>query len=793
MDNAEDLTITLFAECNELPDFNAIIDECVPLIVDDNGTATVLENGEVLPVDFDCFKAAVEAGKRFVCFDAVDVHRKLLKAAKASKKKQQIVWSLTDSYRLWDVGLLEQRIAWATSGRVIEFPDILSLCQQYGVPVDYQHESLRKLLQRQFRFLVDNLPYLKNDISGRHVFPTNNSSTKPTEWYAFELWTFAPIIHGWRKFGPACVGIDVQGAIAADVISQYQPHWECSAEEKTWRERYQSIVQAALRTPEFKECFDYSEPVDGCPRFNDRMTTAVEEIWKKLNGPRKRSNGRTIQERHRTFPRDQNGNLSLNPNHWDFSLPMTGAIRCWSDTSLAVQVDRCLTGKKNIPVETMPFCGSLVPDFFRRMFGRLPFSPKAGHDLIEIRFPDLTMLAYTLASVVLFDKTAYHLSNSLTVEDTGLIVVEADDAENAERPPMSDRTFTPLNYRETWISLMLSDPYCFSGGELRSERLFPVIASGVLFPEMLQETGIFDESVYQRLRNQTAEVASRWRQSMKNEATNAESVFEPYLSTIPDWLRKDDFYRRLANFVTDCIVDEHPTTDILAACAERFVASVGKKHEAKLLRLVENMIDWLSVRSINKQYDNTYFPLVFYGKYGRGKKFTWDMNDISVIVRQEETQESIRNAVSGRDGTFKRWKTNIVPLIPTESGESGLPDKPGQEAHEFFYMTNTLSLTGKPGRPIDATERSSSMVREITDDLLKATLYRLVREGIIVVTFDRESVVLELPKNDSSKDRCKSLIDKSIRSVLDSCRDYCDMPFLPLKRLDSCLAFVDKK
>ena len=163
---AKEFTITLLgwnrandASNSVMSDFDTIIDLCVPLIVDEQGKINVGDSGEVRSVDLAYFKEATEAGKHFICFDAVDVHRKLLAAAKASKKKRKVVWSLSNGYLLWDVGLLEQRIVWATEGKAIPFPEIFPLIQKYEVSAKDQYECLRQLLRQQFRFLVKNMPY----------------------------------------------------------------------------------------------------------------------------------------------------------------------------------------------------------------------------------------------------------------------------------------------------------------------------------------------------------------------------------------------------------------------------------------------------------------------------------------------------------------------------------------------------------------------------------------------------------------------------------------------------------
>lgn len=216
----------------EIPDFRAVIRQSIPISILPNEDRTDFQIGDQNITAPDIFhrsvNVALTARMKFVCYDSVSFHQAILRFMGDDSNFRNTVWRLTDDHALWDVGLLEQRIAWAIEGRAIDYPTLDSLFSQYQVALS--HEGLVDLLLAQFNRLIAELPILKNDVVGRMIFanapPESPYIDSPERilarrfHYKERLPLFIHLIKGWQKYGPACIGLDVQGTIAAYYLSQ---------------------------------------------------------------------------------------------------------------------------------------------------------------------------------------------------------------------------------------------------------------------------------------------------------------------------------------------------------------------------------------------------------------------------------------------------------------------------------------------------------------------------------------------------------------------------------------------
>lgn len=68
-----------------------------------------------------------------------------------------------------------------------------------------------------------------------------------------------------------------------------------------------------------------------------------------------------------SYPKDRTGDhISLNPNHWDDSIPFSGSLRDWADYHVACKIAH-QWGQENrlIPYDSMPYFKSDIIDFVK--------------------------------------------------------------------------------------------------------------------------------------------------------------------------------------------------------------------------------------------------------------------------------------------------------------------------------------------------------------------------------------------------------------------------------------------
>jgi hypothetical protein len=155
----------------KIPDFRQMIDETIPVSFSGSDLEVITKvNSKRIPPDkqLSFFRDVVEKRLRLICNDVVSLHCKLMERFGSEEDAKTLIWELTDHCLVWDLLLLEQRIAWATSGTIISyataFGNINSYTNENGV------RSYRPVLRTQFEKLIGELPFLNNDIAGQRVF-----------------------------------------------------------------------------------------------------------------------------------------------------------------------------------------------------------------------------------------------------------------------------------------------------------------------------------------------------------------------------------------------------------------------------------------------------------------------------------------------------------------------------------------------------------------------------------------------------------------------------------------------
>ena len=280
----------------DIPDFREVIRNALPITsTRGDDCVKIYVNDDATPVPTPAFlysslNAILNEGViKFVCYDAVNLHKATLQFIGDNRKFVDTVWRLTDTHSLWDVGLLEQRLVWALEGRAIDFPMLSELLEQYAI-LDNGSASLVGLLLAQFNRLVAELPALKNDVVGSMIFaesqpespnidPPDRILARPFH-YKERLHVFIHFVDGWAEYGPACVGLDVQGKIAAKYLSEQTCNLTNDAARL--RNRKDEIWSQKIRkTKKLAGCYsDQGESSnDGTPLYSEEASEKLLKIW----------------------------------------------------------------------------------------------------------------------------------------------------------------------------------------------------------------------------------------------------------------------------------------------------------------------------------------------------------------------------------------------------------------------------------------------------------------------------------------------------------------------------------
>ena len=371
----------------EIPDFRVVVEAAVPVLVFQDKLLAAAEGNTVRLLDAQLLSALIgnilsRAGN-LLCNNTVAFHCIALEMAGDNTDLRDMVWRLTDIYSLWDVPLLEQRLIWATEGRATDRLDFEELLTKYQVPKTTSSlDGLHEIFQSQFTRLVEGLPFLKNDIAGRRVFREHEYDSpyipaprrvlaRDNIHFKERLHIFLPLIEGWQKYGPACIGLEVQAAI----VGYYQQanRYNTASEAKSLYHRKKVELRDGLKgLPKcyvsFKQFHEDGSPVyteDAGKELNKRWrattrhqkpTKPPEATKNDANGSIRSESSKTVpdflrktrkllrlderfSQRERSFPCQQDGQLSLNPTHWSEILPPSGPLRCWADYHAASQAE----------------------------------------------------------------------------------------------------------------------------------------------------------------------------------------------------------------------------------------------------------------------------------------------------------------------------------------------------------------------------------------------------------------------------------------------------------------------
>lgn len=795
---------TRYLHCDN-PDFRSVIDESLTLVVGKRGGVKINEAGKTQRITSSELPEYLSqknvAGKKFICFDAVNVHNKLLDHK--IKGIQEATWKLSATCSLWDVCLLQQQIAWITKGQAIPFPKIESLFMDYKVVLDPKdpHEGLRELMRRQFDFLVENLPYLKNDFVGRRIFreheydslyidPTERIVSRRNVHYKERLWPFLGLIEGWGKYGPAAVGIEVQGAIVADHLSRTASL--ICIDPSVFYDQQLKIAKQIKKDKRIASAYPNSEAVfdrkTGEPVYSRKAGEKITHLWWDETKPREEQNPNAEERKqdarqYRLYPLDPCASDNktadyCNPQHWADNIPLIGPLRLWADFDAVSKAYHHAETKaqESVPYESFPFLGSEIVDFVDRTRESPFFQAALGHKLVELKICSLDLFCFSLCNG-LQDRGAIH-DNSGTFGDYLTIGLRGKANLDEEQFELVRYEASITNHEYNtfgWDNILTLTNLRFFKESKAIPSLGYTVLSGILFPDIL-----LSQSSTEEMNSQLDKVSFFLNQDWMldlNFHTGLEELFNRgslCLKELPSWLQNNDTYLQLAQIVVESFIQGHSVDSVVQYCQSRF-------NHPDIPVLVKNMSGWLAVRTTYRDYDSLAFPWMFLVKAGIDPCVTVpDLGHFSLIVdgqvlvvgateedaidpmlRRARFQAAVRNTLRGRSSKEHRqiWTEQILPIFCERFEELGLPTEPSSEVYDFFYKTSSLSVTGKPGRPVYEIEKAYESRAVFKDDILKSGAYALLRQGAPLVAVTRNGFILHLPEAQDSEDNRRKYAD----------------------------------
>ncbi len=796
----------------EIPDFRGIINRTVPLLV----LPTGILNVGFQPISASSLHELIQNSLNdeiaIVCNDAVSFHRLALQQAENNEQYRESIWRLTDNHALWDVCLLEQRIVWGTEGRVIGCPSFGDLQNQYGVPADMTpHEALRYVLLSQFDNLIDNLPFLKNDIAGRRIFRENEYDSPyisaPTRVLARDrihfkerLHVFVPLIEGWLRYGPACIGLDVQGAIAKHYLDRSSPQRLTGS-----LRRYQEILNRLRDTlRESSDQRNYSDllhgkiEADGSPAYSSASAqVSIQHHWENawgvqayMNSTRPVPNPEDFREnslvpnpvdpdaeephtlpplgrkeirsinrslgytqdnrfsrRMRRFPLDDNGQISLDPDHWSDLIPSNGPLRLWAKYHAASKTLHFARPSSTfLPHEIFPYLKSCVTEFAE--YQNIPLLTPSNPEkrvFLELRIRDLDLLCYFRTHL----ETDFALESGRENEldalrhATGTTEVAASVptiwsaeglAASLDSYEVSDRRVLPTDpiySRDFWEAARYYGNSRFFERPQQERDLILAAIFGYdpedrfhdnerwawYLPEERREElflAIVRYSVKGLLRGYTSEMV-------------AEQLRSPYGDEIPGTIHGQIFSEEINRLFRHLLN------------TGRFRGMVGSNLlNAILPRLCLDPVfrPMISAERLSEE-------IRLDGQWRRDESVRRVVSD--PMGRDALGDISDGNIMSGRSAQNRlRWNF-LLPLLEERCHELGVSVVvPGEQLVDRLMTTNAISQNGKPSRPVSEWEKPYTCWMETADDAKKAASYALVRNGASLITAVANGFLLEV-------------------------------------------------
>lgn len=802
----------------EIPDFRGFISAAVPvLVVPERSLLMVGNPGR--PLDASSLSSLIDdvenrSGK-LLCNDAVSFHRIALGMAENDEELREKVWQLTDSFSLWDVILLEQRLIWATEGRVIDRPDFSQLLTQYSIaqtvsPID----GVREIFQSQFTHLIDGLPFLKNDIAGRRVFreqeydspyisAPNRVSARNVH-FKERLHVFLPLIEGWQKYGPAGVGLDVQAAIAM----YYQNESRCNAASgavSVYRGKKNGLRDRLARNgldgcyktfdrssddggpvyanenakEELRDCWRETTSNQGYPEPNSGAEKKRRELFRDFLSPAGRRSQRLARQ-NRRFPCAQDGQLSLNPAHWGEVLPPNGPLRCWADYhAVSLAASFAETRNAALPHEYFPYLKSLISEYADRE--NLPLlAPLPGHRFLELRIRDLDLLCYlqTHREYEFIHETGRdefaelnHLVGDIRTSDfatpsewysgnfTELLPSLADD--EYEKLPYRNLPCDARYSRVCWESSAFYTVYQYFTRPYDERNRFLAAVFGFGHDGCFHENNALTWYIIEDRCEEVFHVTAR------------QSILG-FIHGWPTWTIVEHLRSEYGSVIRGETQGHKLDYDLEIERLHgsllnnfRFRGQVSSFLYANLLPKL--CIDPV-VRSSSSSPPTGGLPEeLLIDEEWRIDEAPRNGVPFDLMLRDMIGDITDRKIIAGENTeglAGQRWRNFLLPLLDERCRDLGISEPtPCEDLASRLYLTNMISRNGKPGRPVYEVEKPYTCWMETLDDLKKAVAYALLRTGATLVAVSEESFVLDIEENTPSE---------MIQSMVDTVRRTCE-------------------
>ena len=618
------------------------------------------------------------------------------------------------------------------------------------------------------------------------------------------LHIFLPLIEGWQKYGPACIGLEVQAAI----VGYYQQanRYNTASEAKSLYHRKKVELRDGLKgLPKcyvsFKQFHEDGSPVyteDAGKELNKRWraTTRYQKPIKSPDATKNDANGsirsessKTVpdflrktrkllrlderfSQRERSFPCQQDGQLSLNPTHWSEILPPSGPLRCWADYHAASQAEHFTsTQSTKLSHESFPYLKSPVAEYADRE--KLPLLvPTPGCQFLVLRVRDLLCYLRTHN-----EHDFIHEAGLWSCGELVRLVGDVDEAAFATSsewysgdftealPTLTDGEYEKLPYRRQpaarwsrfgWDAEPFYTTYRFferpqSDRDCFLVAIFDFDRTGIQWQTYYLAEERREELFHAIVRRSIKGLIHGWSGQVVTDQLQKE-----YGDAIPKSVGCFWFFQTI----------EHYHRFLLDGF--RFRGQINSFLDATLLPKL--CID--PVERFDYQPTNYWLPEICLD--GEWKKdFARNKVSIDPMARDAfgdiDDYKIIRGENVGGQGRG-RWNGFLTPLLEERGHDLGVSEVvPGKELADRLYLTSAISRNGKPGRPIYEVEKPYTCWMETLDDLKKAVAYALIRTGATLVAVSTDSFVLEIEENtlpetiqaitNTAKQACESILD----------------------------------
>ena len=482
-----------------------------------------------------------------------------------------------------------------------------------------------------------------------------------------------------------------------------------------------------------------------------------------------------FSRRERSFPCQQDGQLSLNPTHWSETLPPSGPLRCWADYHAASQAEHFTsTQSTKQSHESFPYLKSPVAEYADQE--KLPLLvPTPGCRFLVLRICDLDLLCYLQThneynfihegGQRCFGKL-YRLVGDVDVTafDTSSEWYSGDFTEAL--PTLTDGEYEKLPYRRQsatrwsqfgWDTEPFYTTYRFFERPQYDRDCFFAAISG------FDRAGIQSQMYYLAEERREELFHAIIRRSIKglihgwSGQAVADQLRKEYGNAIPERAGYGWFFQRIEDYYCSLLG------------GFRFRGQTNSFLDATLLpKLCIDPVERFDYPPTNKHW----LPEICLD--GEWKKdFAQNKVSIDPMARDACGDITDHKTIRGENvgGQERgRWNGFLTPLLEERCHDLGVSDVvPSKELADRLYLTSAISRNGKPGRPIYEIEKPYTCWMETLDDLKKAVAYALIRTGATLVAVSTDSFVLEIEENTSSetiqaitntaKQACESILD----------------------------------